>query len=100
MQLDLRQPAQPINHIDLGILSRLLPCHLSILGLGREKLTSLAAVEDVDHQSNYQPEEESHPRNRRQACHQENAKDHREDRNHRPERHTETTMPLRLTVAQ
>src|SRR6266550_7427261 len=81
MQLDLRQLSQPINHIDLRILSRLFPRHLSILGFRNVELTTPAAVENVNRQSDDQPDKEPHPRNRRKTGHQQDTEEHRQNRN-------------------
>jgi hypothetical protein len=52
MQLCFGQPAQPIYNVYLRIAFCQSSSHLSILGFRRVKLTSLAAVEEVDDESN------------------------------------------------
>src|ERR1700733_1354507 len=74
--------------------------HVSMLFSAGVKLTSLAAVEEVNHQPDDQPNEEPHPRNHRKASHQQHTEDYRKDRNHWPKWNAKPAMPLRLLVPQ
>lgn len=66
----------------------------------RAKLTSSAAVEEVDAKPNRQPDKEAQPCHDRQPGHQQHAEENAEHRKYRPTRTAEAAMPMRIFVAQ
>src|SRR5580658_10391954 len=64
------------------------------------KLRPVAAIEEVDHQPDGQPDDEAPPSEDVQASHEQEAEDHAEYRNDRAEGNAESTFALRFAITQ
>src|SRR5712692_7014201 len=62
--------------------------------------TALAAVAEVNDETDGEPNEEANPVHDGQACHQQEASEDRRDRRERSSRRPECARPIRLTIPQ
>lgn len=60
----------------------------------------MAAIEDVDHQAEYEPDDEAKPRDQGETQHEAAAQNYRDDREQRNEWNAEGTLAIRLTASE
>src|SRR5208283_1643439 len=72
----------------------------SFMGSSRTELAVMAAVEQVNHEPEDEPNKEAQPSQDGQTCHQQHAEDNAEDGRGDPAGRAEPTTALRLLVAK